>query len=168
MNENYTFLNVSMEKIKESTYLFNTLMITKVVFTKMQVGETFILFNSYQSIIMIQVTWNFAVKKDATVNSYDKILFHHQLNLCKFINGAFNFMVKMALEVVKKYANFIFACPFPIANHTMTNFPVTESFFPPILPTLHFRMFMYLSAQVPGIKSMKEIYNLVITGELER
>ena len=116
----------------------------------------------------IKVTWNFAIKKDKTVNSYDQILFYHTLNLCKFVNGGFNFMVKFALEMIKKYANFILACPFPKANHTMTNVPINENFFPPILPTIHFRIFMYLSAQTPGVKSMKEALNLVVTGELER
>ena len=105
-----------------------------------------------------------STKSNPKNNIYDKIMFQDQISLCKVINGRFNFMLKLMVETQRKYANFAFECPFPMANHTLTNFPIDDTLFPPLVSGLHFRVFMALSAQVPGIKSMKEIYNLLITG----
>lgn len=77
-------------------------------------------------------------------------------------------MVKVGLEIIKKFANFALVCPFPKVNRTLTNVLLNENLFPPIFPSIHFRLFLYLSAQVPGIKSMKEMFNYALTGELER
>lgn len=77
-------------------------------------------------------------------------------------------MVQMMLDIQKKYANFSFHCPLPVGNYTFSNFPIDATFFPIIMPEIQFRIYLSLSAQLAGKRSMKEIYNVCITGELIR
>lgn len=72
------------------------------------------------------------------------------------------------MKLIRKHANFVLACPFPKGNHTITNVVLNDSYVPKLFSSLHFRIFLYLSAQVPGFKSMKEILNMYVTGELDR
>ena len=93
-------------------------------------------------------------------------MLNKKISLCKFI-GRENFVVSWMLEISKQYANFEVKCPFRPGNYTMKEFPIDGSIFPPVLPEMQFRVYFFMSAQVPGLTSTKEIYSVISTAQLK-
>lgn len=128
------------------------------------------LFSNYNFLLKqlyIQLTGSLATKSKPNIASYDMIILNKKISLCNFVAQE-NFVVKWMISIQRQYANFDLKCPFPTGNHTMKKFPVDTSIFPPIFPDMPFRLYFFMSAQVPGLTSTKEMYNVICTGHFKR
>ena len=169
-NKTLCDLDIKMKKSKDGLYFVNATMLNSVDFTKVSVCSCNIIWTLIEISLhdFLQLFGSLSSKSNRDSENYENILFHNQINMCKFIQRNFNFMVEMMLNIQKRYANFSFHCPLPKGNYTFTNFPIDATFFPSITPEIQFRIYLALSAQLVGMRSMREIYNVSVTGELIR
>ena len=116
-------------------------------------------------------TVGFALPKNKQDKDFQNKILESTFDMCKINQGVrANFVVNMFMEMLYKYSDFVFECPFPPRTFNVKNYHFTEKSIPTylLLSDFEFMIDFKIQAKVPKVKNYVYLLALKVFAEFRK